>query len=233
MGNTFPTTHPSLGPHWGCCPGWVLHPCTPKPPGQAGGVPGGRTKAEDALSWEDVGGCGSPWSCAPPAPGWCGYPQPPPESGEMPPILFGVQPWHWGITKTHPAPFIGDERVSCSPVRAGTGTSPLLSLPRVPCPPRPGGLRRGAGQQGHRAGGGGCQRGRGAAGGPGGSRCRGRCRSSGFGPPAAPAAGSAGRWHSRWPAGCPGPLQSKDSTGHQGHWGQEDRGWCSASLAPV
>lgn len=69
---------------------WVGAPSLhPKPPRKLG-VPGSRAKAEDALSWEEEGGCGYPWSCAPPTPGWCGYPRPPPMSLEKcPPSSLG------------------------------------------------------------------------------------------------------------------------------------------------
>lgn len=79
--------------------------------------------------------------------------------------------------------------------------------------PSLGELRRAAGLPGGWAAGGSHQRGWGEA---GESHCRDRCHSSGCGPPAAPAAGSDGRWHSRWSAGCPGPLQGKQMAEHQG-----------------
>lgn len=88
-------------------------------------------------------------------------------------------------------------------------------------------LRTGAARRARRAAGGG----RGAAGGLRGRRCTGRCRSSGCGPPAAPAAGSDGRWHSRWSAGCPAPLQGKHREGYQGGgdavtaWNRGLQGW--------
>lgn len=127
-----------------------------------------------------------------------------------------------GITETFPGHSVrhlllrrGESSASCPPAGAAMG-APLLPAPiprgsRIP-PARGGELRRGAGRRGRRAAGGG----RGAAGGLWGSCCTGRCRSSGCGPPAAPAAGSGGRWHSRWSAGCPGPLQSKHRAGCQG-----------------
>lgn len=89
------------------------------------------------------------------------------------------------------------------------GAHPPSEAQRPPSQTPWGGFRRGAGLPGGREAAGSRRR-------AGGTRCRDRCRSSGCGPPAAPAAGSDGRWHSRWSAGCPGPLQSKQSAGHQG-----------------
>lgn len=175
------------------------------------------------------GGRGSPCPCAPLAPGWCGYPQHPPQVWRnmcvSPHPSLGCR----GITESFPGRSIrhllltrGERRVSCSIFKSRYRGIPASSppLPKGPTPPPPpqplGGFRRGAGQQGGRAGGCSHQRGRGAAGGLWGNRCRGLCRSSGCGPPAAPAAGSDGRWHSRWSAGCPGPLQSKKQRGTSG-----------------
>lgn len=195
--------------------GMLLHPRTAQPPLGRDAERGSRmpSRGEERGSAAlpiPAGACQDPQLCSPPAPACCGY------TPEHP------RPPRGGITETFPRHRVRHlllgrgERTGEGPAhpRERRWGHPCCQHPshEHPASPWARGLRRGAGQPGCRAAGGG----RGAAGGLWGRRCTGRCRSSGCGPPAAPAAGSDGRWHSRWSARCPGPLRSKHREGHQG-----------------